>query len=245
MKIWKKKIGRNISRLYGVYNKFLPEKNGGLILMYHSVSSIEKKSDIYDLNKDLFLEHMSLINELGNTSPLSLKSLGQSCISVTFDDGYANNLDIAAPILEQLNIPFTVYVTSDNIKSNDKQYLSVSGLRELASIEGVSIGAHGKSHCKLADCGIEQLNHELIYSKKFIEDTISAPVESMSYPHGSVDDNVERSVENAGYDFAVSSCFGINSGNINKFRASRTDIWNNDTIRDFSAKINGNWDWMR
>lgn len=245
MKIWKKKLGRNISRLYGAYNKLLPEKNGRLILMYHSISSSEKKSDIYDLNKDLFLEHMSLINELGNASPLSLKSLCQNSVSVTFDDGYANNLDIAAPILEQLNIPFTVYVTSDNIESNDKQYLSVSGLRELASIEGASIGAHGKSHCKLADCSIKKLNHELTYSKNFIEDVISAPVESMSYPHGSVDDNVERAVKGAGYDFAVSSCFGINSGNINKFRASRTDIWSNDTIRDFSAKIKGNWDWMR
>jgi peptidoglycan/xylan/chitin deacetylase (PgdA/CDA1 family) len=37
---------------------------------------------------------------------------------VTFDDGFLNNLTVAAPILADLSIPATFYVTSDFIESN-------------------------------------------------------------------------------------------------------------------------------
>lgn len=36
-------------------------------------------------------------------------------VVVTFDDGYKNNLTVAAPILESLNIPFTVFVSVNHI----------------------------------------------------------------------------------------------------------------------------------
>jgi peptidoglycan/xylan/chitin deacetylase (PgdA/CDA1 family) len=39
------------------------------------------------------------------------KDLPAQCFAVTFDDGYADNLEIAAPILEQLGIPGAFYVT--------------------------------------------------------------------------------------------------------------------------------------
>jgi peptidoglycan/xylan/chitin deacetylase (PgdA/CDA1 family) len=45
--------------------------------------------------------------------PLPPKSFG-----ITFDDGFLNNLTVAAPILADLKIPATFYVTSDFIQSN-------------------------------------------------------------------------------------------------------------------------------
>jgi len=38
--------------------------------------------------------------------------------AVTFDDGFENNISIAAPILEELKIPATIYITTDFIDSN-------------------------------------------------------------------------------------------------------------------------------
>ena len=37
---------------------------------------------------------------------------------VTFDDGFANNLTVAAPILADFNIPATIYVTTDFVENN-------------------------------------------------------------------------------------------------------------------------------
>ncbi|MDE7073570.1 MAG: polysaccharide deacetylase family protein [Odoribacter sp.] len=38
-------------------------------------------------------------------------------IVLTFDDGYRNNLTVAAPILKSLNLPFTVFVSTFHIES--------------------------------------------------------------------------------------------------------------------------------
>lgn len=38
--------------------------------------------------------------------------------AVTFDDGFANNLEVAAPILERLNIPAIFYVATDFVDRN-------------------------------------------------------------------------------------------------------------------------------
>lgn len=42
---------------------------------------------------------------------------------ITFDDGYKNNLTIAAPILKRYDIPFTVFVSTNNIDLQDRFYV--------------------------------------------------------------------------------------------------------------------------
>lgn len=42
----------------------------------------------------------------------------RNLISLTFDDGYLDNLTFALPVLENHNCPFTVFVTTDFISSN-------------------------------------------------------------------------------------------------------------------------------
>ena len=131
------------------------------------------------------------------------------------------------------------------MKSTNKNYLSVNKLIELASIQGVTIGAHGTSHCKLTDCNDTELKNEIMDCKNFIEDSAGIPIESMSYPHGVVDQRIIDAVISIGYKFAVSSRFGINYGNVDRFRVSRTEIWSIDGVETFLAKIRGDWDWMR
>lgn len=43
--------------------------------------------------------------------------------AVTFDDGFANNLTVAAPILRDLDVPATVYVTTDFIDHNRMSWI--------------------------------------------------------------------------------------------------------------------------
>lgn len=41
-------------------------------------------------------------------------------VVITFDDGYKNNLTIAAPLLKSLNVPFTVFIPTNNITTGDR-----------------------------------------------------------------------------------------------------------------------------
>ena len=42
---------------------------------------------------------------------------------VTFDDGFANNLTVAAPVLADFNVPATVYITTDFVENNRMSWI--------------------------------------------------------------------------------------------------------------------------
>ena len=66
-------------------------------------------------------------------------------VLLTFDDGYANNLHVVEPILSSLRLPFTVFVSTDNITTGDYYPTSVNRLVTIASgVEKLSIPILGK-----------------------------------------------------------------------------------------------------
>jgi peptidoglycan/xylan/chitin deacetylase (PgdA/CDA1 family) len=101
----------------------LMQKKGVAVLMYHSVkdSRAEHANTLGDIvhSTSVFRQQMELLAR--RCSPVTMddvlqfmqgeKDLPAQCFAVTFDDGYADNLEIAAPILDQLGIPGAFYVT--------------------------------------------------------------------------------------------------------------------------------------
>ncbi len=97
---------------------------GGLILLYHCVS--ESLSDPFALNvtPQHFAEHLEVLRKHGR--PLPLQQLIQMIrdgkrphrsVVVTFDDGYANNLHEAKPLLERHDVPATIFIATGQVGS--------------------------------------------------------------------------------------------------------------------------------
>ena len=97
----------------------------GIILMYHRIA--EKDVDPWSLcvTPLHFAQQLEVIRTYA--TPVSLNQLAQtlhdgkipeSAVAVTFDDGYANNLHNAKPLLERFNIPATVFVSSGYLGQN-------------------------------------------------------------------------------------------------------------------------------
>ncbi len=93
-----------------------------MILLYHRVA--EAASDPWELavTPQHFREHIELLQTLGPIRPLSELGNGDEAgppadvsFAVTFDDGYADNLHAAKPILEEHDAPATVFVTTEPI----------------------------------------------------------------------------------------------------------------------------------
>lgn len=94
-------------------------KNKLNILIYHQVFAEKDAMRPSEPDAGTFTWHMKLISEY--FTPLSIAAalkhlendtLPANAICVTFDDGYINNLEVAAPILQQFNIPATVYIAT-------------------------------------------------------------------------------------------------------------------------------------
>ena len=95
-----------------------------LILLYHRVIERETDPQLLAVTPSLFEEHLQIIQR--EYRPLSLMELCRAIkqgtipprsVVVTFDDGYADNLYHAKPLLEQYGIPATVFVTCGQIRN--------------------------------------------------------------------------------------------------------------------------------
>ena len=89
---------------------------GALILGYHRISSSSEVLDEVCVSPENFAEHLHELRKY--THPIRLPELVQhlkdgslpdKSIAITFDDGYADNLYTAKPLLEKYEIPATVF----------------------------------------------------------------------------------------------------------------------------------------
>jgi peptidoglycan/xylan/chitin deacetylase (PgdA/CDA1 family) len=94
----------------------------GLILGYHRVAKTEVDGFDICVSPEHFSEQMAFVRR--NYHPISLNemvsglisgSLPHKSIAVTFDDGYADNLYAAEPILERFEIPAAVFISPGNL----------------------------------------------------------------------------------------------------------------------------------
>jgi len=109
---------RVVHRAISLSSKVL-SRNRLNILMYHQVLDCFDPMRPHEPTRDDFYRQMLLVKKYYNPIALSdaVKLLAQSklpanSICITFDDGYLNNLSIAAPILKELSLPATVFVAT-------------------------------------------------------------------------------------------------------------------------------------
>ena len=92
-------------------------RGGAVILGYHRIA--EETRDAYEscVSPQHFEEQMDMVSRHAHVISLSILvqhlregSLPARSVAVTFDDGYADNLYLAKPILEKYSIPATVFM---------------------------------------------------------------------------------------------------------------------------------------
>lgn len=93
---------------------------GALILVYHRVASSATNAAGLSLSPARFAEHLEVLRRY--FEPLALgdllargRRLRRPAVAVTFDDGYADNLREARPLLERYDVPATIFVTSGQL----------------------------------------------------------------------------------------------------------------------------------
>ena len=115
--------------------------------------------------------------------------------SARFDDGYQDFVHAALPVLEQRDIPATLFVPAAVDRAQlpggieGCALLDPSELRDLAA-RGVEIGAHGIAHRDLTRLADDALTRELRTGRERLCEWIDRPVRYLAYPFGAFDARV-------------------------------------------------------
>ncbi|MCI0363820.1 MAG: polysaccharide deacetylase family protein [Phycisphaerales bacterium] len=99
-----------------------------LVLLYHSVSNVRPDPFGIRVSPRNFSEQMAVLAAHARPVPFTEidrairdDHLPEGAVAVTFDDGYADNLLNAKPVLERYGIPATVFISTGYIGS-DRDY---------------------------------------------------------------------------------------------------------------------------
>jgi peptidoglycan/xylan/chitin deacetylase (PgdA/CDA1 family) len=223
---------------------------GPVVLTYHSV---ERTSGTpawqFAVSLERFREQIGyLLSEGWSFLRLDQLGSGRSANSkqvvITFDDSYTDTLH-AAEVLARFGLQASWFVVSGamcgrctwvNEGEPQRPTLVHHQLRELAEY-GMEIGAHSRTHRRLAQIDPMELDCETAQCKNEIEDAVGKAITSFSYPYSSYDATVIQSVKRAGFERACTTENGTARVDAEKFTLPRLGITGNDTISDFARKI--------
>ena len=226
------------------------------ILTYHNIahapSNVRRWRSLY-VSPASFARQMWLLQHVGYIG-LSMSAalpylLGQRSgrvAVVTLDDGYADNLDSALPVLQRYGFSATCYVVSGSIGHYNewdatkldvrKPLMSVTQLREWQR-GGMEIGAHSQTHPRLTQCSDAQLRDEIRGSKTSLEDQLGAAVTQFCYPYGDVDDRVVQAVRDAGFVAATTTKRGRARAGMDMWQLPRIQIARHHWLPQFAARV--------
>lgn len=181
------------------------------ILLYHHVSSSTPAST--SISPEAFKSHMEYLD--AHHTVVSLQdvvsaiqhntTLPENAVAITFDDGYANILDNAHPILADLGFPYTVFINPDEIGVGPKQltWEQVIAMHN----DGVVFANHTLDHLHMLNgeqamgerAWLEKVWQNVERAEKKIEDKLDISLKYLAYPFGEYNTALANKLKAEGY----------------------------------------------
>lgn len=202
------------------------------ILTYHS---IDDSGSVISMPAAAFRRHMDFLARSGiPVVPLDQALIRPGSVAITFDDGFANLIDHAVPVLAEHNFPATIFLVSGYCgRRNDwpGQSYDKAALLPLMSWEqaaalpaNIAFGAHTVNHPDLARIGPEECERELLDCRDQIEQRLGRPARWLAYPYGSSTAEV-RQIAARYFDLAVGTTLGFLPAQSNPMDLPRIDTY--------------------
>ena len=131
----------------------------------------------------------------------------QKPVALTFDDGWEDFYINAFPLFKEYNMKATLYVITSLIGTPG--YCNLNELRELKESGIVDIQSHTVSHPRLALLTLENAKKEMKDSKEYLKNNLDIDSDTICYPYGSFNGNVENIAKELGYKYGLAMDGGI------------------------------------
>ncbi len=179
------------------------------ILTYHSIDPSQSPISI---DEAAFRSHVAWF-ATGAVPVVPLEQLidpgcPDPAVALTFDDAFQNFADVAWPLLHARRLPVTLFVVSGAAgATNDWRGRPAPGIPTLGLMnwealgrvasEGVTLGAHSRTHPDLRAVSGAALEEEIVGSADDIAQRTGHRPRAFAYPYGRLDDRVATSAARA------------------------------------------------
>lgn len=222
---------------------------GVVVLAYHRVGGRTDATEI-DLPREVFDAQMREIASRVMTLDDGLDALGSGAagsggVVVTFDDGTADFVDEALPVLVELKVPVVLYVATEFVDENRPfpqggTPLTWPAIRDAVSTGLVTIGSHTHAHILLDRCPTDVAAHDLDRSIELIGAHTGRAPTHFAYPKA-VPGNAQTAalVASRFRSAALAGTRPNRFGATDPLRLSRSPIQRSDGMRWFRRKVEG------
>jgi len=217
-----------------------------MILAYHRVNPFYKK-DALTVSPENFERQIEFLLKKGFKPAHPEEYMkNPSSLLIAFDDGYADNLWYALPVLKRLNIVPIIFLTVNYIgtdiifsRYSDKEkdrFLNWDEVKKMSE-SGVIFGSHSLSHPHLTQLNEKKLIEEVSLSKKIIEEKTGKEVLYFCYPYGDFNEKVIEKVKESGYKSAFVTPPRGKKVKETDYTLIRTGIYGHNNFLMFRIKI--------
>jgi peptidoglycan/xylan/chitin deacetylase (PgdA/CDA1 family) len=235
------------------YDRLVPAPDGAVVLAYHQVGGPRPGS--VNLMPAVFAEQMAMVADARSTRPVvdldavvadvSDGTEGRATLTITFDDGTADFVDNALPVLVDLGLPVTLYLATGHVDErrsfwDDGTVLSWAALRDALATGVVTIGSHTHGHILLDRTDPDAVAADLDRSIERIADELGVRPVHFAYPKALAP---SRSAKAQVRDRFASAALAGGRPNL----TGRTDLWAldrtpvvaSDSLADVATKAAG------
>lgn len=161
----------------------------------------------------------------------------QRTASITFDDGYLDNYESAAPILKELGLPATFFVNTDFIGSEQvpawdlargtrTRWMSWDQVRQLRR-DGFAVESHTSTHIDMGVVPVERARAELRDTIARLAELPGKTAGLFAYPFGgkaNITTDMRSMLQDEGFRCCLSCHGGINAEGTSRYHLVRVPV---------------------
>lgn len=166
-------------------------------------------------------------------TPYQPTGFNRPLVSLTFDDGFEENVTTVLPRLNAHNIKSTQCYATQYIEGTPGQTENVMAFKN----SGHEVCSHTVTHPALTSLSASDLSYELTHSKQFLEATIGGEVPNFASPYGDYNASVNNEIKKY-YRSHRTVDEGYNTkDNFNLYRVRVQNMQSTTTLAEFQSWI--------
>ena len=207
---------------------FAQDEDSAIIIMYHRFGEDNFPSTNVTLEQiDQHIEELS--DDKYNIIPLrtltsALKNgekLPPRTIAITIDDGFLSIYTEAWEKFKTANMPFTVFVSTEQVEDKIENIMSWDQIRELDADPLVEIGHHGHAHAHMTEITTAEALQDINTADEIFERELGYIPDILAYPYGEYSEALINAISHKNYHVALAQHSGVASSRSNMMAIPR------------------------